>query len=222
MSPYLPRHRRSGPTATRSVARLPSCSTSAPTIVNVKATTTEALGVSRPRGGHRRASDRAPAGRLITFLIPSRPSLALGPAAGLRRAAGARHLARESQKTSWSRRSWGLPPPVPANMCFLKVRKRNANTQWIARELAKLCGCHPRDVGYAGLKDRRAVALQWFSVPRSRLSPEAWREVRAAEFAVLEAAAHSRKLPRGALAGNRFRRRDRETCQAPSPAPGCR
>ena len=87
---------------------------------------------------------------------------------------------------------------------LLKVRKRNANTQWVARELARLCGCHPRDIGYAGLKDRRAVALQWFSVPRSRLSTEAWREVREAEFEVLEAAVHSRKLPRGALAGNRF------------------
>ncbi len=87
---------------------------------------------------------------------------------------------------------------------LLKVRKRNANTQWVARELARLCACHPRDVGYAGLKDRRAVAIQWFSVPRSRLSTDDWCEVREAEFAVLEAAAHSRKLPRGALAGNRF------------------
>src|SRR3569833_3201574 len=64
---------------------------------------------------------------------------------------------------------------------LLKVRKRTANTQWIARELAKLCGCHPRDGGYAGLKDRRALALQWFSVPRSGRSPDAWREVREAE-----------------------------------------
>jgi tRNA pseudouridine13 synthase len=87
---------------------------------------------------------------------------------------------------------------------LLKVRKREANTQWVARELARFCGCHPRDVGYAGLKDRHAVAIQWFTVPRSRLAPEAWREVRQAEFEVLEAAAHSRKLPRGALAGNRF------------------
>jgi tRNA pseudouridine13 synthase len=87
---------------------------------------------------------------------------------------------------------------------LLKVRKRNANTQWVARELAKLCGCHPRDIGYAGLKDRRAVAVQWFTVPRSRLSPEAWREIQQPEFNVLDAAAHSRKLPRGALAGNRF------------------
>jgi tRNA pseudouridine13 synthase len=94
---------------------------------------------------------------------------------------------------------------------LLKVRKRNANTQWVARELAKLCGCHPRDIGYAGLKDRRAIAVQWFTVPKSGLSLDAWREVRHPEFDVLEADAHSRKLPRGALAGNRFIIRVRET-----------
>jgi tRNA pseudouridine13 synthase len=93
---------------------------------------------------------------------------------------------------------------------LLKVRKCNANTQWVARELAKLCGCHPRDVGYAGLKDRRAVAIQWYTVPRSRLTLEAWREVSQPEFSVLEAEGHSRKLPRGALAGNRFAIRVRD------------
>jgi tRNA pseudouridine13 synthase len=93
---------------------------------------------------------------------------------------------------------------------LLKVRKCNANTQWVARELAKLCGCHPRDIGYAGLKDRRAIAVQWYTVPRSRLTLEAWREVGEPEFSVLEAEAHSRKLPRGALAGNRFTIRVRD------------
>ena len=93
---------------------------------------------------------------------------------------------------------------------LLKVRKRNANTQWVARELAKLCGCHPRDVGYAGLKDRRAVAIQWLTVPKSKLPVEAWPQVRHPEFDVLEAHAHSRKLPRGALAGNRFAIRIRD------------
>jgi tRNA pseudouridine13 synthase len=87
---------------------------------------------------------------------------------------------------------------------LLKVQKRNANTQWVARELAKLCGCHPRDVGYAGLKDRHAIAVQWLTVPKSKLTLDAWREVRHPEFDVLQADAHSRKLPRGALAGNRF------------------
>jgi tRNA pseudouridine13 synthase len=87
---------------------------------------------------------------------------------------------------------------------LLKVRKRNANTQWVAGELARACGCRPSDVGYAGLKDRRAVATQWFTVPQSRLSPQDWVGVRSGEYEVLEAHRHSRKLPRGALAGNRF------------------
>lgn len=87
---------------------------------------------------------------------------------------------------------------------LLRIRKRNANTQWIARELARACGCRPNDVGYAGLKDRRAVATQWFTVPQSRLSPDDWVGVGSGEYQVLEAHRHSRKLPRGALAGNRF------------------
>jgi tRNA pseudouridine13 synthase len=93
---------------------------------------------------------------------------------------------------------------------LLKVSKRNANTQWIARELARACGCRPGDVGYAGLKDRRAVAVQWFTVPQSRLSPNDWVGMGSGEYQVLEAHRHSRKLPRGALAGNRFAIRVRE------------
>jgi tRNA pseudouridine13 synthase len=86
---------------------------------------------------------------------------------------------------------------------LVKVRKVNANTQWVARELARLARCRPAEVGYAGLKDRRAVALQWFSLPRPR-APLDWCAVRTADFTVLEAHAHTRKLPRGALSGNRF------------------
>lgn len=87
---------------------------------------------------------------------------------------------------------------------LLKVRKRNANTQWIAGELARACGCRPGDVGYAGLKDRHAITTQWFTVPQSRLAPADWACIRGGEYEVLEAHRHSRKLPRGALAGNRF------------------
>jgi tRNA pseudouridine13 synthase len=87
---------------------------------------------------------------------------------------------------------------------LLKVRKRDANTAWVARELAALAGVRPPDVGFAGLKDRRAVATQWFSVPGRRRPAPAWAGVSGEGFEVLEAQAHARKLPRGALAGNRF------------------
>ncbi len=97
----------------------------------------------------------------------------------------------------------GFAPAGAGAHVLLKVRKVNANTQWVARELARLAGCRPAEVGYAGLKDRRAVALQWFSLPRPR-TPLDWAALRTADFAVLEAHAHTRKLPRGALSGNRF------------------
>ena len=97
----------------------------------------------------------------------------------------------------------GFAPAGLGQHLLLKVRKRDANTQWVARELAKLAGCRPFEVGFAGLKDRHAIAVQWFSVPRLRTALD-WPGVRAADFEVLEAHAHNRKLPRGALAGNRF------------------
>ena len=98
----------------------------------------------------------------------------------------------------------GFAPSGSGQHVLIKVRKRDANTQWVARELARACGSHPRDVGYAGLKDRRAVAIQWFSVPQSSIAPDAWMHVNGQGYEVLAAHAHSRKLPRGALAGNRF------------------
>ena len=98
----------------------------------------------------------------------------------------------------------GFEPAGAGQHVLLRVRKRDANTQWVARELARACGCRPLDVGYAGLKDRRAVATQWFTVPQSKISPEDWVGKGSGEYEVLEAHRHSRKLPRGALAGNRF------------------
>ena len=97
----------------------------------------------------------------------------------------------------------GFAPAGHGQHLLVKVQKRNANTQWVARELARAAGCRAGDVGYAGLKDRRAVALQWFTLPRGAAEGTI-RTLAGPEFTVLEAHAHTRKLPRGALAGNRF------------------
>jgi len=88
---------------------------------------------------------------------------------------------------------------------LLRVEKRTANTRWVAAEIARLAGVPSADVGYAGLKDRNAVAVQWFSVPNLAASAEFWCGVRTPEFKVLEARANLRKLKVGALSGNRFR-----------------
>jgi tRNA pseudouridine13 synthase len=88
---------------------------------------------------------------------------------------------------------------------LLRVEKRTANTRWVAAEIARLAGVPASDVGYAGLKDRHAVAVQWFSVPSLATTAEFWNSVRTPEFKVLETRANLRKLRRGALSGNRFR-----------------
>ncbi len=131
---------------------------------------------------------------------------ALDAALGPPRAYGlppARGLVRSEPEDFLVEEELGFAPAGSGAHVLLKVRKRNANTQWVARELSRLTGCRPLDVGYAGLKDRRAVAVQWFSLPRPRTSVN-WQELRGSDFEVLEAHPHTRKLPRGALAGNRF------------------
>ena len=87
---------------------------------------------------------------------------------------------------------------------LLRVRKRGANTEWVARELARAVGCKPFEVGFAGLKDRHAVTTQFFTVPRGKRAASEFLDLRGEGFEVISAAEHQRKLPRGALEGNRF------------------
>ena len=99
----------------------------------------------------------------------------------------------------------GFAPDGEGPHFLLRVRKRGANTEFVARELARHGRTRPPEVGFAGLKDRNAVATQWFTVPRGALQAQDWTSFTHPEFEVLEAHAHRRKLRRGALAGNRFR-----------------
>lgn len=86
---------------------------------------------------------------------------------------------------------------------LLTVRKRGANTQWVAKQLGRMANIHPRDVGFAGLKDRDALTEQSFTVP-VRSSVADWLGVRGEGFEVIGAQRHRRKLKRGALQGNDF------------------
>lgn len=87
---------------------------------------------------------------------------------------------------------------------LLWVEKRGANTDWVARELARFAGVPPVAVGYAGMKDRHAVTRQAFSVQLAGKPDPDWSAFPHAEVNVLAATRHSRKLKRGALRGNRF------------------
>lgn len=102
-------------------------------------------------------------------------------------------------------REWlGFDPDGEGDHLLLKVRKRGANTMWVAKQLAKIGKIHPRDVGFAGLKDRDAVAEQAFTVPARSAVGTNWVGVTGDGFEVLSADRIRRKLKRGALKGNDF------------------
>ncbi len=89
---------------------------------------------------------------------------------------------------------------------FLQIRKRNRNTEEVARELAKFCQVGNEAVGFAGLKDKHAVTVQWFSVQLPGKGPEPdWNQLVSADLQILANQRHRKKLRRGVLVGNRFR-----------------
>lgn len=86
------------------------------------------------------------------------------------------------------------------HLCLL-IRKRGENTRWVARQLAASADVAELDIGYCGLKDRRAITTQWFSVPTAATAAPA---LGALDAEVLELRRHQTKLRRGEHAGNRF------------------
>lgn len=98
-----------------------------------------------------------------------------------------------------------LEPDGSGEHVWLLIRKRLENTAQVAQQLAKFSGAPPRDVSYAGMKDRQAVTEQWFSVQLPGLDDPDWAALNSDTITVIKHARHSRKLRRGALAGNAFR-----------------
>jgi tRNA pseudouridine13 synthase len=88
---------------------------------------------------------------------------------------------------------------------LLHVEKRGANTHWVAEQLARHAGISPREVGYAGLKDRHAVTTQHFTLPLDRKPEPDWSALGLPDIRVLKSERHRRKLKTGSLEGNRFR-----------------
>ena len=48
--------------------------------------------------------------------------------------------------------------------CYVTIRKRNRTTLQVRTFLAKTLGVHQEDIGFAGFKDKRAIATQTFSI----------------------------------------------------------
>ena len=94
------------------------------------------------------------------------------------------------------------PPRGDGAHTFVRIEKRGLTTEQAARFLARAASVRPRDVGYAGRKDKVALARQWLSVPG--LDPQRALDLEVPGLRVLEAARHPHKLRTGQLRGNRF------------------
>jgi tRNA pseudouridine13 synthase len=98
------------------------------------------------------------------------------------------------------------PPGGAGEHLYVRIEKEGLNTDDVAEALARAMRRSVREVGYAGRKDRAAIARQWFSV---QLGDEAGLASLAApgsgRIEVLEVSRHRNKLRLGHLRGNRFR-----------------
>lgn len=90
---------------------------------------------------------------------------------------------------------------------YVQIEKEGLTTEAVAEALAKACGKHQRDVGYAGRKDRHAITRQWFSLHfgREEQLVSLADHLRNGRATVLSISRHRNKLRLGHLAGNRFR-----------------
>ena len=84
----------------------------------------------------------------------------------------------------------------------IKIRKKDLAT-WDAIEiLANFLGCRPRDIGYAGLKDKNALTIQSISVHKQY--EEKLKSFEHKNIKILGTTYHNNKIKVGHLKGNNF------------------
>ena len=86
----------------------------------------------------------------------------------------------------------------------VKVRKTDCNTLFVGEQLAKFAGISARNMSYAGLKDRKAVTEQWFSLQMPGQSTPDFSQFSLDGVEILDVTRHQRKIRIGSLQGNHF------------------
>jgi tRNA pseudouridine13 synthase len=85
---------------------------------------------------------------------------------------------------------------------YLWIEKKNLTTLDAVGKLARVLGVDARDIGYAGMKDRRATTRQWLSL--SGVDPARAQEATVEGVRILATGRHRNKLRVGHLHGNHF------------------
>ena len=85
---------------------------------------------------------------------------------------------------------------------ILKIRKKDLSTWDMVNILADTIGCKSRDIGYAGLKDKNAMTVQYISLHRS--FEQKVDNFEHPQIKILEKTYHNNKIRIGHLKGNKF------------------
>jgi tRNA pseudouridine13 synthase len=91
---------------------------------------------------------------------------------------------------------------------YFLVEKTGIPTPAAVAAIAAALGVRRYDIGYAGMKDARAVTRQWMSV--EHIAPEQVSRLELPHIRVVEVTRHGNKLRLGHLRGNRFQIRIRQ------------
>lgn len=98
----------------------------------------------------------------------------------------------------------GFEPDGEGEHLLVRIRKNGCNTQFVAEQLARFAKVHPRDVSYAGLKDRHAVTEQWFCLHLPGKADPDLSQFDLEGCEVVRASRHRKKMRIGTLKGNAF------------------
>ncbi len=86
----------------------------------------------------------------------------------------------------------------------LYIEKQDKNTADVAQTLQKIANVQSTGIGYCGLKDRRAITRQWFSVHCGVHNTPDWSHLESAQLRVIDSKRHRKKLRVGSHNINRF------------------
>ncbi len=87
---------------------------------------------------------------------------------------------------------------------YMLIEKRGLTTTEMVRRLARKIGMRPRDISYAGLKDKHAITRQIISIHAPGKPTESLPSIDDDRMSALWVDRHTNKLKRGHLKGNRF------------------
>ena len=96
-----------------------------------------------------------------------------------------------------------VAPSGAGEYLYLWLEKRNLSHDQLCQVLSQSLGVPYRDIGAAGLKDKRSVSRQHISVPASYENQLC--KISDSDVNILDVSRHHQKLKTGYIKGNRFR-----------------